>query len=618
MGEGWLFLADNDLAIQSFQCMVRSLKAPLILHNALADLGHLRTLLGFTPEFTDTMQLAYLLGNQPQGLKALAWRLCHMKMRSYREVVQASTHARAVEYLFEVTDREWPDPMPFLRWVGHEKKTSQPRNIRKTASAILRDMTTKPGVDPIARWNGIDMHKGREEVEDELGPMPIGHLGEIPFAEVLHYACRDADATLRVFNALNELIPDDQMADVLDDDIAVVPMVRDMMDVGFKVDVPTIEVLRGEHQVELQRLEREIWMQADEVFNVASPDQVAQVLFGKLKLPVTHRTPHGKPSTNNKTLAGMRDQHPIVQLLIEYREWDQRDKMFLKPIPRHVDEQSRVHGQIKLTRAVTGRMAMAQPNLMQIPQRTEQGRRIKTAFVADTGGLLVAADWSNIELRVLAHLSQDPTFLRAFRENLDLHTLTATKLFEVESGDVTYEQRAAAKVVNFAIAYGTTGKTLAETLRVNSEGAIDMSDEEADDFIQRWFDIYPGVRDHMAKEIEKISDEGAAYCMFGRRRLIPEVHSVHQWIRRRGAREGYNHIIQGSALGIMKRAMPQINYKHYMVSPLVPVHDSLIFEAHENTAEEFGAHLKYVMETTTPLSVPTPVDLKSGKTWAES
>ena len=631
LGEGRVVFPDDDIDMAFLRKWVQDPSHTVVFHNALADLPILAAHDIHPVSVTDTMIMAYVLQGMGQGLKTLAFRECGMEMESYAEVVKTSTEKRAIEYLYEVLNHPWPDPPPFYKWTKDSQKLTKPWNIRRTVEGILRDYGAK-GVDPVARWRRVDEWKGRKMVEEELGPMPYGRLGDIDREKAIRYSARDADATMRVYRVLEPRIRKEGLEGVLALDVAILPILNDMMTTGMKVDVEVFKKMSEEHGRFLADLEPEIALSGGMVINPSSRDQVANLLFGKLGIKAPAKTKTGLDATDNEALNLVVDKHPVVPLIITHREWSKRKTAFLDPLPRWAKKDGRVHTRIRNTVAVTGRLSSAVPNLQQIPQRSKEGRRIKEGFVAAEGCSLVCADYSQIELRMLGHMSQDDGLLDAFWDGIDLHSFTAAKMTIRNIGDYDEPrdierdlERYQAKTANFGIPYGLTPEGLMVKMKAETHGKVVWTLEEAGDFQDSWFDAFPGVRDYMEEVFRQVRLDEYSLDMFGRRRLVPEVRSALNYVVGRGLREGFNHIMQGGAQGVIKKAMEnatllyqEFRRREYVCNPLMQVHDELIFEVGDDILDEFVPRLKETMEDAVMLVIPTPVGVGVGKTWAEA
>ena len=364
---------------------------------------------------------------------------------------------------------------------------------------------------------------------------------------------------------------------------------------------------------ETERLQSEIHELAGHKFNIGSPKQLSTVLFEELGLPAGKKRSTGY-STDAETLEGLADKHPIVPLIIEYRTLTKLYNTYVKGLEACVSEDGRMHTTFKQTETRTGRISSAEPNIQNIPVRTEIGRNFRKFFTAGEGKLLADADYSQIELRVLASLADDKVMIETFRENRDIHTETAASVFGQPIEWVDADMRRKAKAVNFGIVYGIGAFSLAKD--------IGTSVKEAKEYIDGYLKHFSGVRDYMAKVTESAERDGYAVTMFGRRRFIPEILAANKTVKALGKRIAMNTPIQGTAADIIKIAMIKVYRRLKKELPearlILQVHDELIVEAPEAAAEKAAAILSEEMQNAVKLAVPLTVDAKTGKTWFDA
>jgi DNA polymerase-1 len=394
------------------------------------------------------------------------------------------------------------------------------------------------------------------------------------------------------------------------------PVLARMESAGILLDAPFLKKLSERLGKDLARLEAEIFSEAGEPFNVASPQQLARILFEKLKLPAGRKTAKTKSlSTGAETLQALASQgYRIASLLSEHREISKLKGTYADALPQLADAGGRIHARFNQTVAATGRLSSSDPNLQNIPIRTEAGREMRRAFVAPKGSQLLAADYSQIELRVLAHLSGDEAMIRAFQEGHDVHAATASKVFGVSEDLVSLEMRSAAKRINFGLLYGMGAFSLAKDLGV--------SNAEAKEFIEAYFGQFPKVRETLAAVLEGARREGVVRTIFGRERPIPEIHSSNGAVRANAERMAQNAPFQGSAADIVKIAMIRIDRRlserGMKTRMLLQVHDELIFEVPEDELPEARRIAVSEMERSAELAVPLKVDAGCGPTWLEA
>jgi len=396
-------------------------------------------------------------------------------------------------------------------------------------------------------------------------------------------------------------------------ELPLVPVLFAMEKNGILIDQSLLAGLSGQLREEIRVLESEIHREAGEVFNVASPKQLGHILFEKLKMPTGRKTKTGY-STDEDTLAKLAKDHPIVDKILSYRELSKLKSTYVDALPVLINRQSgRVHTTFNQAQTTTGRLSSTNPNLQNIPIRTERGAQIRQAFIASPGHCLISADYSQIELRILASITGDAGLKRAFSAGLDIHTATASEIFDVPVAQVTPEQRRRAKAVNFGLAYGQGAFGLAESLRV--------SRSEATDIIGRYFNRFQGVKDYMESTVETAKKQGFVETMFGRRRYLDELFSKSPAVRKFGERAAINAPIQGTASDIVKMAMISVAnsvVRSESIQMLLQVHDELIFEVPVEKVEALRGEIKRVMEGAVQLSVPLTVNVGAGPNWDQA
>jgi len=383
---------------------------------------------------------------------------------------------------------------------------------------------------------------------------------------------------------------------------------------GIRVDVPYLKALSDSLGTRLERLEADIQTQAGHPFKVSSRDQLETVLFDELKLSAGKKTKAGgKRSTAVATLEPLRDAHPIVPLILEYRELSKLKSTYLDALPALVLEHTgRVHTTLQQTAVATGRLSSLNPNLQNIPIRSELGREIRKGFIADEGFALIAADYSQIELRLMAHISRDPIMLSAFQEGADIHRRTAAQILGVLEESVTAQQRRAAKTINFGVLYGMSAHRLSHD--------VGLPFKEAQGFIERYFSLYPNIRGYIDRTLEFCRENGYVETLLGRRRFVPEVNSSNRNVREAAERVAYNMPIQGTAADIIKIAMIRLEPRLSALGArlLLQVHDELIVESPLERVEQVKAILLEEMRGAYELDVPLEVEVGVGANWFEA
>ncbi len=389
------------------------------------------------------------------------------------------------------------------------------------------------------------------------------------------------------------------------------PVLARMEYAGIKLDISQLKTMAGEIEDTISDLEQKIYGFADQEFNIASPSQLAEILFNKLQLP-TNGVKKGKTgySTAAAELEKLKGQHPIIDLISQYREVTKLKNTYVDTLPNQVDANSRVHTTFALTVAQTGRLSSNDPNLQNIPVRTELGKRIRKAFVPEKGNLFVSADYSQFELRLAAHLSGDKDMIDAFNKDIDIHVATAAQIYDCKPQDVTKNMRRDAKVVNFGVMYGLSTHGLV--------AATGMSYDKAKEFIDKYFGVRPKLLAYIESVKEQAKKDGYVENLLGRRRPSPDVHSSNFMVREGAYRAAVNMPFQGTAADIIKLAMVEVDKKlDDDCLQLLQIHDSILVECPKAKAEKVAKLLKETMENVYKLSVNLTVDTSIGKNWGE-
>lgn len=432
-----------------------------------------------------------------------------------------------------------------------------------------------------------------------------------------HYAAEDADITLQLHQTLAPQIETQSGLQHVYRDIELPAMhvLYTMERNGVLLDCNLLHVQSHELGAKLVELEARAFEAADQPFNLNSPKQIQEILFDKLKLPVKKKTPSGAPSTDEEVLQELALDYPLPKLLLEYRGMAKLKSTYTDKLPKMVNRRTgRVHTSYSQAVAVTGRLASSDPNLQNIPIRSPEGRRIREAFIAPVGSHLVAADYSQIELRIMAHLSGDEGLLQAFANNEDIHRATAAEIFMTQAADVTTEQRRYAKVINFGLIYGMSAFGLARQLGVE-RGA-------AQAYIERYFARYPGVKNYMDSTRLQAKEQGYVETVFGRRLWLPEINSSNGMKRQGAERAAINAPMQGTAADLIKLAM--IAVQHWLETEtlhsrlIMQVHDELVLEVPEDELHLVKSALPGLMCNVAALRVPLLVELGSGKNWDQA
>ncbi len=395
-------------------------------------------------------------------------------------------------------------------------------------------------------------------------------------------------------------------------DIPLIPVLYKMEKEGMRIDREYFSRLKEEYAGEVRKLERKIFELGGGVFNVNSPIQLSDVLFNKLKLPTQGIKKKTRAySTGAKELEKLKDLHPIIPAIMEYREAMKLLSTYISPLSEMADENSRIHTTFTQDVTATGRLSSVNPNLQNIPVRTDAGKKIREGFVAGEGNVLVSADYAQFELRLAAVLSNDEALIKDFNEGIDIHTKTAAEVFGVKMDEITKAQRRAAKVINFGVLYGMSAKGLAD--------ATGMTMIEAKDFIDEYFKLRAPIKNKLDSILAQARNEGYVETFFGRRRLTPDVKAANFLVRAAAERAAQNMPIQGTEADLMKRAMILVDKELPEGAKLVmQVHDSLIVECKKELEEEVKKTLKWTMENIAPeLKIKLAVDVTSGRNWGE-
>jgi len=432
------------------------------------------------------------------------------------------------------------------------------------------------------------------------------------------YAAEDADVTLRLHHVLHEkLTAIPSLNAVLTDiEMPLVPVLARIERQGALVDANLLGIQSVELGDKLVALEREAFAIAGEEFNLSSPKQLGVILYEKLGLPIISKTAKGQPSTAEAVLAELAEQDfPLPKVLMQYRSMSKLKSTYTDRLPEQINPRTgRIHTSYHQAVTATGRLSSSDPNLQNIPIRTAEGRRIRQAFVAPKGYKLLAADYSQIELRIMAHLAKDEGLLHAFRNNLDVHSATAAEVFGVELGDVTTDQRRSAKAINFGLIYGMSAFGLAKQI------GVDRKQSQA--YIDRYFARYPGVLDYMERTRTQAAEQGYVETIFGRRLYLPEINAKNPALRKGAERTAINAPMQGTAADIIKKAMVAVDNwlsaSGLDARVILQVHDELVLEVREDLVDQVRDEVRVHMSEAAKLDVPLVVEVGVGNNWDEA
>ncbi|NOJ04408.1 DNA polymerase I [Vibrio splendidus] len=443
-------------------------------------------------------------------------------------------------------------------------------------------------------------------------------FNQIELGEASPYAAEDADVTLRLHNRLMENIEKDEKLKSIYEEIEVplIPVMSRIERTGVFIDDMLLGAQSQEIAVRLDELEQKAYEIAEQEFNMNSPKQLQAILFEKMGLPVIKKTPSGAPSTNEEVLQELALDYPLPKLIIEYRGLAKLKSTYTDKLPKMINaETGRVHTSYHQAVTATGRLSSTDPNLQNIPIRNEEGRRIRQAFVAQHGWKILAVDYSQIELRIMAHLSADKALLEAFQQGKDIHAATAAEIIGVAIDQVTTEQRRRAKAVNFGLIYGMSAFGLAKQLGIPRG--------EAQHYMDTYFERYPGVMQYMEDTRSAASEQGFVETIYGRRLHLPEIQSRNGMRRKAAERAAINAPMQGTAADIIKKAMLLVDEwiqaeGDGRVKLLMQVHDELVFEVQESALAEIESKVQELMESAADLEVPLVAEAGHGDNWDQA
>lgn len=676
-GVAYCCLVNNGADLAQFTQWIE--QAPLvILHNAKFDLDILEQC-GIIPHaYTDTMIMAYLLGNEHQGLKDLAYKHFGIEMHEYKDVVLPSTQRRARKYLEHIASQSitmtrwfrvksskrkrdgwaefksdngikplnlefkqldsggyevtWevsriPDPAPVEEFRGKQIVTRQPTNIVKRVRSLLDDLDSDPTLDPFEKWSA--MNDKDEAIKLMGGDMTLGSIDEIPLNDAIDYGCRDADMTYRVYNVLRPKIEQDGLGQTLRTDMQAIPFILDMEKAGIRVDAEELERFGAELDERMRDHNMRIQMQliehgaisASEVFNPNSHVQVREMLNA---YNVDVKT------TEIKELEPLVRRVPWLRDHIEYKHLEKLKGTYVNGLLGKIQSDGRVYATFNNNVADTGRLSSSDPNFQNIPVRTADGRRIRKAFVPSQDSAFVVFDYKQIEPRIMAHLSQDPVMLDVFRNNRDPYATTASRVYGVPIDDIDKKtQRDPMKAVYLGVAYLLSPYGLCNDLEYKDVRKADGSlytEDECAYLIEEFYRVHRVFKQWQDEYLLTCARDGKSRDLFGRYRLVPLINSPNDKYRNESRRDAANNAMQSGAGGVFKRAMsiaPSLygtialqTGRH--VVPVNVVHDELDFDVHLDAVETWIKTFAPAMENVVQLSVPLGVDVElSFDSWAD-
>jgi DNA polymerase-1 len=483
------------------------------------------------------------------------------------------------------------------------------------ASYVLNSTATRHDMDSLALKYLGETTTSFQEVAGK-GAKQLT-FNQVAFEQAVPYACEDVDITLRLHDTLQPQVErEGRLAEVLETlELPLIPVLSRMERAGVSLDVERLHNQNRELETRIHELEIQAFELAGREFNLSSPKQLGEILFDEQKIPVLKKTPKGAPSTAEAVLEELALDYPLPKVIIQHRGLSKLRSTYTDKLPRLVNKATgRVHTSYHQAVTATGRLSSSDPNLQNIPIRTEEGRKIRQAFTARPGYCIVAADYSQIELRIMAHLSEDAGLLQAFAEGRDIHAATAAEVFGTALDKVSHEQRRSAKAINFGLIYGMSAWGLSRQLHIERG--------QAQTYIDRYFDRYPGVARYMERIRAQAAEDGFVETVAGRRLYLPEINAKNGNRRQGAERTAINAPMQGTAADIIKRAMIDVDAwlqaGEFDALMVMQVHDELVFEVAENQVEAFKEEVKKRMQNAAKLSVALTVEAESGTHWDEA
>ena len=483
------------------------------------------------------------------------------------------------------------------------------------ASYCYNSVATRHNMDALA-----DKYLGYKTVHfEDIAGKGAKQLtfNQIEIEKAGHYAAEDADITLRLHHAIfPKLVKNaDQLSVFNDIEMPLIPVLARMEQHGVLIDSDLLNEQSHAIGTRLQELEVEAHNIAGQSFNLASPKQLQKILFEDLKIPVIKKTPKGAPSTAEEVLQELALDYPLPKVILENRGLSKLKSTYTDKLPLLVSKSGRVHTSYQQAVAATGRLSSTDPNLQNIPIRSEEGRKIRLAFIAPTNHKIVAIDYSQIELRIMAHLSDDPGLVSAFSEGRDVHKATAAEIFGVDLAEVTTDQRRSAKAVNFGLIYGMSAFGLAKQL--------DIPRHQAQDYMDKYFERYPNVLAYMEDTRQQATEKGYVETLFGRRLYLPDIKAKNAMRRKGAERAAINAPMQGTAADIIKKAMLAVDHwiqlqNDERIKMTMQVHDELVFEIHQDILESTVEKLVELMNNAVSLNVPLIAESGVGDNWEQA
>jgi len=493
---------------------------------------------------------------------------------------------------------------------------------KRWADTMLMSYVINPGLPShelgnVARDRLKQDVQARKEIAKTAPLFEIDHeVGSTKIAPYQSYLGEKSDIALALRDMLEPELRDELGKIYETIELPLMPVLAAMEERGIRIDCDLLRSMSATMGGQLAALETQIYAEAGMEFNINSPQQLGHILFEKLNYPVIKKTKGTKAfSTSVEVLQELASHgFAVPQLILQHRELHKLKSTYIDALPQLVGADGRVHTSFNQAVAATGRLSSSDPNLQNIPIRTEQGREIRKAFIADPGQILISADYSQVELRILAHISQDESLIETFRRGADIHRATAAKMFGVSEEELTHDQRRAAKTINFGVLYGMSA------FRLSNE--LSISGAQAKEWIEAYFSRYPKIQEYLDKTLDEARATGKVTTLFGRVRYIPEIHNKSFTVRGNAERMATNAPIQGTAADILKLAMialeNRLNREGAGARMLLTVHDEIVIEAPEASAADVAGIVKETMENIHPLAVPLAVDARWGRSWYDA
>ena len=521
-------------------------------------------------------------------------------------------------------DKNWDKLVPLYRELEFSSLLKQaPSELTKSDTKLVTKSAAKTKKSKPQEAT-LDLFS---QVSDDTTPLPLRyHYDDVPMMEPTEsLEGRLVNYLLNPEVAYNPALPiqwdklkeDSSLWNLYNDvELPLSQVLKEMQDAGVRIDVPMLKMAEEQLTLELVSIEQEIYSSVGLTFNVNSPKQVGEVLFDHLKLDAkAKKSKTGQYSTSEEVLLALKPKHPVVGMILEYRELKKLISTYISALPTYINpDTGKIHTTYNQTVTATGRLSSSNPNLQNLPIRSERGQLIRQAVIPDDGCLFLSADYSQIELRLMAHFSQDPHLVQAFRSGQDIHAATAAKIFNVPIEEVTKDQRRQAKTANFGIIYGISAFGLAQQL--------DCSRSEAKDLIDGYFAAFPGVIDYIERQKELARRQGYAVTLFGRKRYLPDIVSHNATVRSFAERNAVNSPIQGTAADIIKMAMVTIHQRlkeeGLKAQMIMQVHDELNFNVPENEVDRVREIVVNEMQNVVHLTVPLIADCGVGENWLQA